>query len=202
MGNVHFNNDQLRLYVMPHLPCGHNAGKRVTGRVAEGVNERGRHLAPVIRAALAQRSEGLAAVVTSTLPRARETVTLCFPHLSCPVVEDDRLTAIDYGDYHGRLIADVRPIRHQFITTPFPGGECYSAMAARHHALLMDLLARFPGRNLLLIGHDATLCMLYHLCEGQPLEDALNRPEFEQRTDIHSFYNDWFGPYLFPPSRA
>lgn len=201
MGEVHCKHNQLTLFVMPHLPCDHNARKHVTGRVKDGVNERGRLLAPTLREALAHRSDSLDALVTSTLPRARETVTLCFPDPPFPVVEDDRLTAIDYGDFHGRPVAEVRPIRHHFIATPFPGGESYTAMATRYHALLSDLLARYPGRTLLLIGHDATLCMLHHLCEGQPLADALTRREFEGRTEIRSFYTEWFGPFRFGPSR-
>jgi probable phosphoglycerate mutase len=200
MGEVHSNQGRITLFVMPHLPCDHNARNLVTGRVNDGVNERGRRLAPALRDALAHRSENLAALVTSTLPRARETVTLCFPRAACPVVEDDRLTAIDYGKHHGRPVADIRPIRHQFITAPFPGGESYTAMAARYHELLSDLLARYAGRTVLLIGHDATLCMLHHLCEGQPLADALARREFEGRAIIEAFYTEWFGPFHFPTS--
>ena len=190
----------LVLYVMPHLPCRHNEMKLVTGRVLDGVSERGRTLSPLAR--MSPTNHGpIAAIITSRLPRALETVDLCFADCGTPVIQDDRLTAIDYGSYHERPILEIKPIRHQFITSPYPSGESYTDMADRYRDLLCDLYRQFIGVPLLLIGHDATISILNHVCDGLPLEQALELRDFEERSDAASLYGKWFGPFSFSPKR-
>ncbi|MFD4180217.1 bifunctional RNase H/acid phosphatase [Rhodococcus sp. NPDC058514] len=103
---------------------------------------------------------GIAAVVSSPLGRARQTAEAAAAELSLPVRVHEGLIETDFGDWEGltfgeasardpglhrRWLADtsVRP----------PGGESFDEVRARVGRARDDLMAEFPGANLLLVSH-------------------------------------------------
>jgi probable phosphomutase (TIGR03848 family) len=96
--------------------------------------------------ALAPRLAGvpLAAVVSSPLPRCRQTVALALPGAAADV--DDRLIECGYGDWQGRPLKTLAedplwPVVQQHpsaVRFPGPEGEAMAAMAARAVAAVRE----------------------------------------------------------------
>lgn len=126
-----------------------NAAARFQGRRDTQLNDRGREQSRALARRL--RREGLAALYTSPLQRARATAQIVADELGLDPVVDERLTEADAGDWSGRMIADViaeNPegwARWRAVdpTFRFPGGESVAEQSARMAAALADV-ARGP----------------------------------------------------------
>ena len=122
-----------------------NAAARFQGRRDTQLNERGREQSRALAHAL--RDEGLRALYTSPLGRARETARILGDALGLEAVVDERLTEVDAGDWSGGLIAEVTATqpdswerwRNVDPTFRFPGGESVAEQAARVAAALADV---------------------------------------------------------------
>lgn len=68
-----------------------------------------------------RRADGIAAVFSSDLARAVETVTIAFGRSDIPVLYDWRLRECDYGQYNGTPAAALRKREH--LDQPYPGGK-------------------------------------------------------------------------------
>ena len=120
-----------------------------------------------------RRNDGLDAVFSSDLARAIETVDLAFAGCDIPVLLDWRLRECDYGELNGMPRGHVHADRLARQTTPFPGGESWEQAVARVGRFLADLLPRWDGARVLLVGHVATQIGLdYHL-GGVAVSEAL-----------------------------
>ncbi len=126
-----------------------NAAGRLQGRRDTQLNDRGREQSRALAQRL--RHEGLQALYTSPLQRARATAQIVGDLLGMEAIVDGRLVEVDAGDWSGRLIADVtatapddwRRWRCADPSFRFPGGESVAEQAARVAAALADV-ARGP----------------------------------------------------------
>lgn len=126
-----------------------NAAARFQGRRDTQLNDRGREQSRALAQRL--RGEGVVALYTSPLRRARETAQIVADELGLAAVVDERLTEADAGAWAGRMIADViaeEPAawarwRAADPTFRFPGGESVAEQIARMAAALADV-ARGP----------------------------------------------------------
>lgn len=128
-----------------------NAHGGLAGRSPIGLDETGRAQA----AALADRLRAvpLAAVVTSPLPRCRQTVATAVPGV--PAAVEERLTECGYGDWQGRPLKELTddplwPMVQQHpsaVTFPGEGGESMAAMSARAVAAVRDWDARVTAEH-------------------------------------------------------
>ncbi len=122
-----------------------NAARRFQGRRDTLLNERGREQSRALAELL--RDEGIRALYTSPLQRARATAQIVADVLGLEAVVDARLMEADAGDWSGRLIADVTATaprewerwRRADPTFRFPGGESVAEQAARVSAALADV---------------------------------------------------------------
>lgn len=142
-----------------------------TGWLPGGLSERGR----VLARELGERrvSDGLAAVLASDLRRAVETVELAFPRCALPVLFDWRLRECDYGSLNGAPAAQVHAVRRDHLAAPYPNGESWEQAIHRVGRCLDDILLRWSGQRVLVIGHLATRWALDHLLNGESLDDLL-----------------------------
>lgn len=132
--------------LLRHGRSGANADGVLAGRSPTTLDETGRAQAQ----ALGPRFAGipLAAVVTSPLPRCRETLALALPEAAAAV--DERFNECRYGDWEGRSLAELRDdplwpvVQHHPSAVQFPGadGESLAEMAARVTAAVRDWDAR------------------------------------------------------------
>ncbi|MHB8630683.1 MAG: histidine phosphatase family protein [Candidatus Limnocylindria bacterium] len=144
-----------------------------TGWLPGRLSARGRALARELGER--HRNDGTAAVFSSDLARAVETVEIAFAGQALPIHTDPRLRECDYGELNGAAVELLAP-RSRFIATQFPGGgESYRDVVARVGDFLADL-APYDGRRILVVGHSATCWALEHLLRGRPLEDLVDAP--------------------------
>lgn len=121
-----------------------------------------------------RRHDGLAAVFSSDLRRAAETVELAFPEPGRPpTLLDWRLRECDYGELNGSPRDPVHGARLGHLTLPYPGGESWAQAVDRVGRFLDDLLTRWDGARVLVVGHVATRLGLDHHLLAVPLADAL-----------------------------
>jgi broad specificity phosphatase PhoE len=135
------------------------------------LSERGRTLAREL--GLRRAPDGLAAVFTSDLRRAVQTVELAFPNDQPPVLVDWRLRECDFGSLDGAPAAQVHGERRHHLVTPYPGGESWGEAVDRVGRFLRDLPLRWSGCSVLVVGHLATRWALDHLLGGEALEDLV-----------------------------
>jgi broad specificity phosphatase PhoE/GNAT superfamily N-acetyltransferase len=123
-----------------------------------------------------RRDDGVDVVISSDLARAVETVEIAFAGADVPVITDQRLREIDYGDLNGAPVDVIHAQRGDRIDSPFPGGQSYRETTEAMSELLDELLRDRDGQRVLLVGHASTRAALDNLLTGRPLEAAVTRP--------------------------
>jgi broad specificity phosphatase PhoE len=108
------------------------------------------------------------AVFTSDLQRAYNTAQLAFGK-KFPIFQDARLRECDYGDFEHQPSAVIEAERINRIAKPFPNGESYEQRAELMRSFLQELLKKYGGKRVLIIGHRATQYGLERWITGQPL---------------------------------
>ncbi|HTX80939.1 MAG TPA: histidine phosphatase family protein [Streptosporangiaceae bacterium] len=120
-------------------------------------------------------ADGIAAVFSSDLARAAETAAIAFGGTTIPVLLDWRLRECNYGLLNGSSAAEMHAGRADYIDMPYPDGESWRQAATRVQSFIADLLARWSGQRVLVIGHIATRWGFDHLVLGTPLEELARR---------------------------
>ena len=133
-----------RLILVRHAEPVEEARGRCYGTLDLELSPRGREQA----AALAQRlaNEPIDCVYVSPRRRAVQTAAA----LARPVVTDDRLRELDFGDFEGRTYEEIErdepAVFRDWMTSPttvrFPNGETYSELRARVTAALEEIRGR------------------------------------------------------------
>lgn len=125
---------------------------------------------------LRRRDDGIAAVFTSDLARAVQSVQLAFDN-ALPVLHDWRLRECDYGRLNGAPHALVADIRSRYQQDPYPGGESWEQAVRRVAGFLRDVPSRWQGARILVVGHLATRFAFEHVMGAAPLAELLSRQE-------------------------
>lgn len=119
------------------------------------------------------KDEQFNAIFCSDLRRSFRTAEIAFANRRIPIVQDARLRECDYGDLTNRPSAEVDREKPKHITIPFPRGESYEDTAVRMKKFLVDLLAKYDGKKVMIVGHRATQYGLDHWILGKPVYDAV-----------------------------
>ena len=130
-----------------HGETDYNASGRFQGRIDTPLNACGRAQSRSLARAL--MGEGLRALYSSPLARARETAEIVGAQLGLEPRYDDRLVEADVGEWQGRLSADIvtddpHALAAWRAADPrfrFPGGESVAEQTARVEAALADIAA-------------------------------------------------------------
>jgi broad specificity phosphatase PhoE len=162
----------VRLVFETHSLSVDNELGLASGWLPGRLSERGRELARELDQRRAH--DGLAAVFTSDLRRALETVEIAFAGSRFPVFIDWRLRECDYGSLNGAPAAQVHAERRRRLRSPYPGGESWEQAVCRVGRFLGALPTRWSGDRVLLIGHVATRWALDHLLGGAELEELID----------------------------
>ena len=89
----------------------------------------------------------------------------------------DNEAGVASGHYDTALSpTGVEPARVDYVDEPFPGGESYVQVVARHRALLDEAAGRWDGGRILLVGCHAAYVALEHLANGATIAEAVARP--------------------------
>jgi ribonuclease H / adenosylcobalamin/alpha-ribazole phosphatase len=117
-------------------------------------------------------------VLTSPLARCRQTAAIVAARLGGLAVQvEDGLRETAFGAWEGLTFAEVQAGQPAELdawlastAVPPPGGESFDEVAARVAGTRDDLLARYPGRTLLLVTHVTPAKSLIRLALGAPPE--------------------------------
>jgi broad specificity phosphatase PhoE len=146
---------------------------RATGWLPGELSAQGRTLARDMGGR--RRDDGIAAVFSSDLDRAIETVSIAFDGSGIPVLHDWRLRECDYGQLNGMPAEEMHRGRLGHLDRPYPGGESWRQAVTRVGGFLGDLPSRWDGQRILVIGHVATRWGLDHFIGGAALEDLIGQ---------------------------
>jgi broad specificity phosphatase PhoE len=140
--------------------------RRYSGRGDPELTDLGHRQAAGAAARLAA-TDGIAAVLTSPLRRARQTAAVVAEATDAPLVVRDRLIETDFGAWEGLTFAEARerdPDLHarwlgSQDAAP-PGGESFATVRHRMVAELTDLVATYPAATLVVVSHVTPIKML------------------------------------------
>ena len=113
-------------------------------------------------------------ICCSDLKRAVDTVQIAFGD-RVPVIIDNRLRELNYGDFNGKSSDIVGSMKFKAIKEPFPNGESYKQAMARVHEFYKELNENNPDKIILVVGHRATQYGLDTFA-GKTLDECLSIP--------------------------
>jgi len=117
--------------------------------------------------------DGIDVVFASDLRRAVETAEIAVGAAGVPIRLDWRLRECDYGELNGASRAVVHGDRARYLDAPYPGGESWRTATARVDRFVDDVLLRWSGARVLVIGHVATRWAFEQRSHGVALEDLV-----------------------------
>jgi broad specificity phosphatase PhoE len=107
--------------------------------------------------------------------------------LSAPI-PDSRLNAIDYGQFKGHPSSVMKP-PHEYIETPYPGGESWLQCLDRWRSFFEEVLPAHDGHPVLLAGQTrAAIRMSAHLCGGMKISEAVDLEVTDPKVPWVYFY--------------
>lgn len=115
------------------------------------------------------------AVYCPSTPRHIESAELICELLGLPApISDARLNAIDYGSFKGQPASVMKP-PHEYIESPYPGGESWLQCLDRWRSFFEEVLQKYNGQPVLLAGQTrAGIRMCAHLCDEMRLSEAVD----------------------------
>jgi probable phosphoglycerate mutase len=154
------------LLALRHGPTDWNARKLIQGRADTKLSAVGRRLVRKLRLPAGWEN---AACITSPLSRASETARI----LGLSARQDARLIEMDWGDWEGQSLADLRAAHGEEMANNEargldfrpPGGESPREVQARVATLLSELDA-----PTLIITHKGVLRAIYALATGWTMQ--------------------------------
>jgi probable phosphoglycerate mutase len=148
-----------RLLLLRHGQTEHSAQRRYSGRGDLPLTELGQRQAAAAAARLA-RTDGVAAVVSSPLLRARQTAQPVADALGAPLKVHDGLIETDFGAWEGLTFAEASardPELHaRWLTDTSvvpPGGESMDAVHRRVRRVRDQLIAEYGAATLIVVSH-------------------------------------------------
>ncbi|WUD75630.1 bifunctional RNase H/acid phosphatase [Streptomyces sp. NBC_00510] len=174
------------------------ADKRFSGSGGDDpeLSEKGLWQARRAADALAARGT-VQAVVTSPLARCRQTAQAVADRLGLDVRVDEGLRETDFGAWEGLTFAEVKERYPDELDAWLgsakaapPGGESFAAVARRVSLARDKLLARHPGRTVLLVTHVTPIKTLVRLALGAPPESLFRMELSPAALSAVAYYGD------------
>ncbi len=168
--------------------------RRFSGRGDVPLSPDGVEQARGVAARLSTR-DGVKAVISSPLQRARSTAEAIAAALDLEVMVEDDLVETDFGQWEGHTFAEVQERWPEVLTAWLadpelapPGGESFASTAERVLRARDRLVAAYPATTLIVVSHVGPLKTL--------LRSALDAPPqsmFRMHLDVASVSEvDWY----------
>ena len=166
------------LYVIRHGRTDWNEMRKMQGRTDIPLNETGRQMAK--DASERYRDVNFDICYCSPLSRARETAEILLKGRNIPIINDERLVEMSFGDYEGSN-KDAQeagaPIwelfEHPESYIPSGGAESFEELFARTADFLKNTAEPLlqEGKDLLIVGHGAMNSAIVCQVKNIPLKD-------------------------------
>ncbi|EXU69540.1 acid phosphatase [Streptomyces sp. PRh5] len=168
-----------------------------SGGTDPALSDVGRHQAERVAAALAARGT-IQAVVASPLRRCRETAEVVARRLGLDVRVEEGLRETDFGAWEGLTFAEVKERYPDDLdawlasteVAPTGGGESFAAVTRRVALARDKLIARYPGRTVLLVTHVTPIKTLVRLALGAPPESLFRMELSAASLTAVAYYGD------------
>jgi probable phosphoglycerate mutase len=168
--------EPTRIFALRHGETAWNVGQRIQGQLDVPLNERG-HL-QAQRLAQALTGEGLAAIYTSDLQRARATAQAVADACTLALMEDAALRERGFGRFEGQTYADIEARwpddalrwRRREIDFAPGGGETLREFSTRSIAALKRIALAHPAEAVAVVAHGGVLDCLYRCAAGMALD--------------------------------
>ncbi|MEK8030716.1 histidine phosphatase family protein [Ideonella sp. DXS29W] len=167
--------DITRIIAVRHGETAWNVDTRLQGQIDIALNANGQEQARRLSEAMAD--EGLDAIVSSDLLRARDTAKAVADRTGLPLATDTGLRERHFGVFQGHTYAEVEQRwpeesarwRRREPDFGAEGGETLQGFYDRCVATAERLARAHPGRTLLLVTHGGVLDCLYRAASRIPL---------------------------------
>jgi len=170
----------MKLYLVRHGETDWNKTRRIQGQADIPLNEFGRSLA--VKTAAGLRGIPFAVCFCSPLGRAVETAGLIIAGRDVPVIKDERIAEMAFGEWEGKCCSKEGwelPERFQAFFNdpvnyePAEGGEDFAAVRARVGDFLSWLSRQreYEGKNILIATHGAALAGMLNYMKKKPLAE-------------------------------
>ena len=164
--------EPTRVFALRHGQTAWNAELRIQGQLDIPLNDIGHRQAAQLAQALA--GEGLAAIYSSDLLRARATAEPLAAASGLPVQTSTALRERAFGCFEGATFVEIEQRwpedaarwRRREIDFGPGGGESLSGFSARCVPALEQLAARHPGEAIAVVAHGGVLDCLYRAAVG------------------------------------
>lgn len=171
---------KMKIYLFRHGETDWNKERRLQGQSDIPLNEFGRELA--IRTAEALKEVPFDKAFSSPLGRAAETAKIILGERKVPLLLDDRLKEIHFGECEGQSFDtakkdETHPLHFFFCRperyVPPEGGESFEQAARRARMFLEERILPLEGEceNVLIVAHGAFNRSLVNSIAGIPIED-------------------------------
>jgi probable phosphoglycerate mutase len=150
-----------QLIFLRHGETPHTVDKRFSGSGGDdpALSDTGRAQAQAAAEYLS-RIGGVDAVVTSPMLRTRQTAEVVAAKLGLEPVVDKAWVECSFGDWDGHTFAEIQQkwpdalnAWMESTTVAPPGGESFDACARRARSARDGLLARYPGKTVVVVTH-------------------------------------------------
>jgi probable phosphoglycerate mutase len=166
--------EPTRMILVRHGATGHSAEMRFSGRNDLALDDVGERQVAAL-AARAKTFGDVTAIISSPLRRTRRTADVIGAELGLPVVENEDLAEIDFGEWEGMTIAEVGAAhpnelndwRHSPDMAP-PGGESLTALERRVRRGRDAVIAAYPGSTVVVVSHVSPIKALVRLALDAP----------------------------------
>lgn len=170
----------MKLYLVRHGETDWNKARKLQGQVDIPLNEFGRKLAR--KTAQGLRDVHFDLCISSKLKRAYETAEIILDGRNVPVITDDRIMEMAFGEWEGRCCSqDGWNLPESFMKfyndtehyEPAPGGESFHDMKRRTGEFLMWLYGQkaYGDKTILIATHGAALAGLMCNIKGNPVSE-------------------------------
>ncbi|MDO8468197.1 MAG: class I tRNA ligase family protein [Candidatus Peribacter sp.] len=143
----------------------------------------------------------ISAIYCSPLDRTKETAAVIAKATGAPLIVDERLHEVTFGDYEGKTVdfSDLTFVKarraHKLETNApesiyhFPGMETFGAVHERISAFLTEILPRHRGDHIVIVTHADPVQNIRHFFTGEdPLK--LNHRPYPRYAEPLSFFWD------------
>lgn len=170
----------MYIYLMRHGQTDWNVVRRMQGRSDIPLNRAGQRQAKL--AAAAMEDLPIDRILTSPLRRAKQTAQAVAAGRGVPVLTEELLIEMGFGELEGVVAAQRAECRlifaHPEQYVPLPGGESYDELLERCAALLERVFPPLEGRyhDVLCCSHGALIRGIVVLLKGYKREDFWKDP--------------------------
>jgi len=170
-----------RILLARHGETEWNRVGRWQGQADPPLNDTGRQQARVLAAQL--EDDGIAAVFSSDLRRARETARIVAERLGLPLTEEPALREIDVGSWSGLTREEVRDRYPEGFARWLAGeighdGETREELSRRVVAAVERIAAAHVDEHVLVVTHGGAIRALRRHAAGDPGESLENGATF------------------------